>query len=253
MQVGRYVASRTLVVVTTTSVLMVLLLTLLVVSGRSLIPGSDDCTVRVAGAEVSLTTLEAQRAASTAAHAIRDGRPVSPSQRDPGPAYARDATAARAVAAAVSGRAPHALTCTHGGAEGVESDRLEPTGLTARAERVRRDINGAFGRQSLGGFAPGGVSGGHMRGSAHYSGRAIDIFFRPVTQRRKVRGWAMAQYLVANAERLAVSTVIYDAKIWTARRSEEGWRDYAPNTSGRTRAVARVLEHRDHVHVDVAD
>ena len=254
MQVGRYVVgTRALVVGTTTAVLMALLLTLLVVSGRSLLPGMADCTVQVAGAEVSLTTLEAQRAAGVAARAIRDGRPVPASKKDPGPAYAEDATDARAVAAALSGRAPHALSCTHGGADDEESDKLDPVGLTARAERVRRDVNGAFGRQSLGGFAPGGVREGHMPGSAHYSGRAIDIFFRPVTERRKVRGWAMAQYLVAHAERLAVTTVIYDAKIWTARRAGEGWRDYTPDVAGRPKQVARVLEHRDHVHVDVAD
>ena len=254
MQVGRYVvATRALVVSTTTAVLMVLLLTLLVVSGRSLLPGASDCTVEVAGERVALTTREAQRAAVVAAHAIRDGRPVPASQQDPGPAYAKDVADARAVAAAVSGRAPHALTCTHGGADAQESDELDPGGLTARAERVRRDVNGAFGRQSLGGFAPGGVTTGHMSGSAHYAGRAIDIFFRPVTARRKVRGWAMAQYLVANAERLAVTTVIYDAKIWTARRAGEGWRDYAPDVAGKPKRVARVLEHRDHVHVDVAD
>jgi hypothetical protein len=92
-----------------------------------------------------------------------------------------------------------------------------------------------------------------MPGSAHYEGRAIDAFVRPVSPRNKQRGWALAQYLVANAARLSIDTVIFDDRIWTARRAAEGWRHYSVATDGKPRAVARVLEHRDHVHVDVAD
>ena len=161
---------------------------------------------------------------------------------------------ARIVARALTGRAPHSLSCRHGGAAQQESDRLSARGLTARAEAVRRDLIGAFGRQQLGGFAPGGVTTGHMPGSAHYEGRAVDVFYRPADARTHRRhGWATAQYLVAQADRLAVNTVIYDGRIWTARRALEGWRTYAPDTAGRSAAVAAVLEHRDHVHVDVAD
>jgi hypothetical protein len=92
-----------------------------------------------------------------------------------------------------------------------------------------------------------------MPGSAHYEGRAVDIFYRPVRPATRHQGWATAQYLVAHAERLRVATVIYDGQIWTARRAAQGWRDYAPDTAGRTRKIANVLEHRDHVHVDVLD
>jgi hypothetical protein len=92
-----------------------------------------------------------------------------------------------------------------------------------------------------------------MPGSAHYEGRAVDVFVRPISPRNKTRGWAIAQYLVANARRLEINTVIFDARIWTARRADEGWRDYRVSTSHRSRATVRILEHRDHVHVDVAD
>ncbi|WP_235737907.1 hypothetical protein [Nocardioides alcanivorans] len=93
-----------------------------------------------------------------------------------------------------------------------------------------------------------------MEGSAHYDGRAIDVFVRPINKANKAKGWAMAYYLVAQADRLDIQTVIFDGRIWTAgKRSEDGWRDYSPNTSGRTDEQIAVLEHRDHVHVDVAD
>ncbi len=124
---------------------------------------------------------------------------------------------------------------------------LTPGGLTERADAVRRDVAGAFGELPLGGFAPGGVSSGHMPGSTHYDGRAVDIFFRPVNPANKRAGWALAQYLVAQADRLGVQTVIFDARIWRAGR-DDSWREYDPPSRSGDRVV---LEHRDHVHVDV--
>ena len=88
-----------------------------------------------------------------------------------------------------------------------------------------------------------------MAGSAHYEGRAVDIFVRPISRANKIRGWAIAQYLVAQADRLDIKTVIFDGRIWTAgRRSDDGWRVYDPPERSGDRAI---LEHRDHVHVDV--
>ena len=116
---------------------------------------------------------------------------------------------------------------------------------------VREELGNVFGELSLGGFEPGGVTEGHMEGSAHYDGRAVDVFVRPVNDANQRKGWAIAAYLVAQADRLKLRTVIFDGKIWTSgSRSEQGWRDYEPPTSNGDRAV---LEHRDHVHVDVAD
>jgi hypothetical protein len=90
-----------------------------------------------------------------------------------------------------------------------------------------------------------------MKGSAHYEGRAIDIFVRPRNEANNRRGWAIAYYLVAQADRLRIEHVIFDDMIWTSgRRSEDGWRDYDPGDAKGDRAV---LEHRDHVHVDVLD
>jgi len=88
-----------------------------------------------------------------------------------------------------------------------------------------------------------------MQGSAHYDGRAIDIFERPITPANKIKGWAIAQYLVAQADRLSIQTVIFDDRIWrSGSDSSDGWRNYdPPETSG----DQAILEHRDHVHVDV--
>ena len=167
-------------------------------------------------------------------------------------AYADHEQDGRALASALTGNSPGALWCEVPGDADESSDDLDEAGLVARAAVVRADLEARFGTLSLGGFEPEGVSSGHMEGSAHYEGRAIDIFFRPINADNRKRGWAMAHYLVANADRLDIRTLIFDDRIWHAgSRSDDGWTDYrVPSSSSGDRAI---LEHRDHVHVDVFD
>jgi hypothetical protein len=164
-------------------------------------------------------------------------------------AYAEHESDGRAVASTLSGWSPAGFTCVVHSSD-PDPEKVGDNGLTARADAVRRDLDKAFGPLPLGGFAAGGVSSGHQTGSAHYDGRALDVFFRPVTGESNRRGWAVAAYLVANARRLGVEHVIFDGRIWTAgSTSEDGWRRYVvPKEAAGSRVV---LEHRDHVHVDV--
>jgi hypothetical protein len=165
-------------------------------------------------------------------------------------AYEDHAEGARALASALTGYSPARFSCVVDSPEPAAGSALDQQGLTSRAAAVRADIRSLFGDLPMGGFAPGGVSSGHMAGSAHYEGRALDVFFRPVTPDNRRRGWALAQYLVAHAARLHVDHVIFDGRIWSAgRRSEQGWRVYTPPSRS---GDPVVLEHRDHVHVDVA-
>jgi hypothetical protein len=164
-------------------------------------------------------------------------------------AYAEHEADGRAVASALSGYSSAALTCVVNGGD-PSGEKVGANGLTGRAQAVRSDLDKAFGPLPIGGFAPGGVTTGHQAGSAHYDGRAIDVFFRPVDAESKVHGWAVAQYLVANARRLDIAHVVFDGQIWSAgSRSDDGWRrDVVPQGAVGDHAV---LEHRDHVHVDV--
>ncbi len=167
-------------------------------------------------------------------------------------AYADHEKDGRTIASDMSGYSQASFSCSTDW-EDLSAQKATGSGLTPRAEAVRTDILKAFGDLSLGGFAPGGVDNGHMNGSAHYEGRAVDVFFRPVSADSTRRGWVLAHYLVANADRLHLAHVIFDAKIWTAGSlSEQGWRDYEPQlTSDQSAQTKSILLHRDHVHVDV--
>ena len=142
----------------------------------------------------------------------------------------------------------------HGGllrlADSPQREDPDGLGLTPRAEVVRVAMREVFGKQILGGFEPRGVDSGHVDGSAHYEGRAIDVFFRPITPRTSSADGPQAAWTVAHADQLSVATVIFDRAIWTARRSVSGWRDYE-HPGGPTDDP--ILLHEDHVHVDVLE
>jgi hypothetical protein len=166
-----------------------------------------------------------------------------------GEAYADHEADARLLASTLTGYSPAGFTCVvrH---DDVAAEEMRRNGLTPRANAVRRDLRRTFGPLPMGGFQPGGVTSGHIEGSAHYDGRAIDVFFRPVTDANQRHGWAVAHFLVARADLLGIQTVIYDDRIWSAGlRSEAGWREY-DEPSGPNQ---EILEHRDHVHVEVLD
>lgn len=154
------------------------------------------------------------------------------------------------AAAALLGRSGEALTCVLPltGTTDLAEETVGPGGLTPRADALRREMRRVFGRQPLGGFSPGGVSSGHIDGSAHYDGRAVDVFFRPVTEANQRLGRQQALWSVAHAQRLGIATVIFDRRVWTTARSVQGWRDYR-HPSGESDNP--VLMHEDHVHVDV--
>ncbi|RNL75469.1 hypothetical protein [Nocardioides marmorisolisilvae] len=212
------------------------------------------CTVTAGGRTVDLSSDQAEAVTTALAPQVRPSGPAAKTLvHRAAPGLAPDDAAL--VAKAVTGRLHAALSCRSGGAGTSEPDTLDSRGLTARAERVRQDVLKRFGDLPLGGYAPGGVHTGHMPGSAHYEGRAVDTFFRPITAANKNRGWQLAQYLVANASRLAIETVIFDDRIWTASRGRDGWRHYVvPDPQNAHNAAERaILEHRDHVHYDVTD
>lgn len=156
--------------------------------------------------------------------------------------------AASVAATLLGGGSAQRLSCR------VFRDSVPPedegrSGLTPRAQRVRTAWQGRFGRLPDGGFAPGGISTGHVDSSSHYDGRAVDVFFRPLDNAAQARrGWVFAQWAVAHADDYDVLSVIYADRIWTSWASSAGWRDYIHPSGNRTNPI---LRHLDHVHVAV--
>ncbi len=160
-------------------------------------------------------------------------------------AYAAHEDEAAALAAALSGRRQAALSCRVNDHD-LPRERLTSSGLTPRAARVLAQVERAYGRQSLAGFAPGGGTPGAAPESAHAEGRGIDFRFRPVDAAHRARGWSTAQFLVANAGALHLATVSYDRRTWTAGRSSDGWRANPAGSDG-----PDLTADLDHVHVEV--
>ena len=156
-------------------------------------------------------------------------------------AYADHEDDARVLASSLSGWSPAALTCSirH---SGYAAEQPDESGFTPRAQAVGDEVKQWFGADTpVTTYQTAGAR------STHDRGLALDIFF-PIEDGAGGReGWAAAHWLVANAERLGVAVVIYDDKIWSARRGGEGWRSYQ-HPSGSTTDTDR---HLDHIHVDV--
>jgi hypothetical protein len=165
------------------------------------------------------------------------------------PDVAQSDARSRAVARALLGdRGPALTSVTPLDGPELAVEETGSLGLTPRADAVRLAMRTVLGKQVLGGFEAGGVRAGHVEGSAHYEGRAVDVFFRPVSAANTAAGWQTAIWLVAHAEQLRVATVIFDREIWSTERSAQGWRTYR-YPGGDTDNP--VLLHEDHVHVDV--
>lgn len=80
----------------------------------------------------------------------------------------------------------------------------------------------------------------------HDDGLAVDFMIPDHKSKAgRERGWDLARWFERNAGRLSVTYLIYDGKIWSTARANEGWRPYTRygNTPNDT------LAHRDHVHV----
>lgn len=207
------------------------------IEGGSL-PGSAECTVQTSEGEVGLDRDEAQLATTAVALLARGMEAPDISGID-------EAVLER-LASGPSEDAGASLSCRGSAAADLQEQQLTATGLTPRAEQLREAMTDVFGSQSLGGFAPGGVGQGHGADSTHYDGRAIDIFFRPVTEENRREGWILAHWLVAHAEDLNIQYVIFDDRFWSTHISRGQWHNYdAPVPSN------EILRHLDHVHVDV--
>ena len=116
-------------------------------------------------------------------------------------------------------------------------------GLTPAAAHVRDVVISTFGVDDIGGYA----TGGHTAGSDHYTGRALDVMLTPLGPENTELGWRIALYLQSNARTLGIKYLIWQARIWSVERADEGWRPYGHPSGG----TNPTLLHMDHVHISV--
>lgn len=203
-------------------------------------PWQSACTVETSDGEIGLTRDEAKLATTAVALSSRGEETPDTSELDDG--------VVQRLADGPEADAGPSLSCRVAVADDLSQQEPTESGLTPRAEQVRQEMTEVFGDLELGGFAPGGVDHGHQEESTHYDGRAIDIFFRPVTEEHRREGWLLAHWLVAHAEDLDIQYVIFDDVVWSAHSFQGQWQDYQVADGNNA-----VLRHLDHVHVDVVD
>lgn len=128
-------------------------------------------------------------------------------------------------------------------------------GWTARTQAMVNIIRGPlFGWKNVEGGATGDQTG-HISGSYHYCGRAIDSFAPGVLWNTRATGtglsasWRLANWAAHNAAALNVSEVIFYDLIWTAAKG--GWRPYRNSGLSENPDWENSLQHRDHVHISI--
>ncbi|MFE7134217.1 hypothetical protein ACFVIM_25500 [Streptomyces sp. NPDC057638] len=127
-------------------------------------------------------------------------------------AYAKHEPNATLLAAALTGRAGSALSCTPGA-----------TAATGEAATVRTALTRDFGAAVLAGAPRTGareiaVAVPSATSDAPSAGPGVS---RAPTPRR---GWELAHWAVARAERLGIAEVSYGGKVWSAEHADRGWR-----------------------------
>ncbi|GAB3498432.1 hypothetical protein [Nocardiopsis coralliicola] len=209
---------------------------------RTFFPWKPACSVEVGsdGSTVALTREQAKTATTAVALQARGEEP-------PDTSGVPDLVMQR-LAEGPSDDAGPTLTCSVTPPSTLDAEDELPMGLTPRAKNLLDEMGGVFGDQSVGGYEPGGYDTGHGEGSAHYDGRALDVFFRPVNEEHRREGWLVANWLLAHAPELEVAVIIFDDKIWNSEKSLSGWRDYEAADPDN-----EILRHLDHVHVDVLE
>ena len=218
-------------------------------SGSTALVPSTPCRIGGPTGDVFLTTDQAKELTEAAASVVRNKTRRAPFAATVAVSLDQAPAVADHVAGTLLGSGSAERLSCRVFRDTVPPEPEGPSGLTARAERLRRAWTTRFGPLPAGGFAPGGVSSGHVDSSSHYDGRAVDVFFRPVGNAAQARrGWVFAQWAAAHADDYDVLSVIYADRIWTSWASSAGWRDYVHPSGNRTNAI---LRHLDHVHVAV--
>ena len=164
---------------------------------------------------------------------LGDAAPVKETPK-PKAAAAAKGTAAKASAAkpAAAKSAPQAAAASYEGPATYSGKTV--LGLKPKAMVVYNAVTERWSFSSIGGYRA------TNNRSNHGSGGAIDFMLRPGADSDK--GWAVANYVAANASAFGIDHIIFEQKIWTPYKPY--WRPMANRGS-------ITANHYDHVHVSV--
>lgn len=109
-------------------------------------------------------------------------------------AYAQHEGYARSLASSLTGYSPASFNC-----------QVNPT-QGGSADTVDKSVQDAFGKTAM---------------SSTKDALAYPLNGSPANQ--QARGWALAQYLVANASHLKIASISFAGRMWTAVDSPAGW------------------------------
>jgi len=148
-------------------------------------------------------------------------------------AYAEHEPAARALASALSGNSPAALTCVLNPPAKPGLQAVAAGGLTARAAAVVTAATAQTGQKGV--AAPADAS------ATPAVGTRVQFITRGTDSTRAA--WALAQWAVAQAANLTVVTVSVDGKQWRRADVDAGWQPstgVADVTAGSATVIVEV-------------
>lgn len=104
---------------------------------------------------------------------------------------------------------------------------------------VANTLGPRFGIRTIGGYR----AGNSRDPQGHPSGLALDLMTNDIPN-GTATGQRMADYIVEHHEQLGVKYLIWRQQVWSAQRSDEGWRGMADRGSP-------TQNHMDHVHLSL--
>jgi hypothetical protein len=128
------------------------------------------------------------------------------------------------------------------------TDRYTETSITPTMQRLLDTVVPLFGQGHGIGCYRDGTWGEHPLGRACDFIMQVPLNTMP-TREYLDHGWQMANWLVEHAAELDVYYIIWQKRIWSSNRADEGWRTYTHPEAGENASLQQ--NHYDHVHVSV--
>jgi len=210
-------------------------------TGPAALPAANNCALNVGGTSRAITAADARTLTQIAAvgwqvkapaemvarvldvATAEPGRP--PSVTDALDLFTREDSTVPTASSVAEIRAltePGGLTCVFPAPAGGTEPRGK-SGLTPRADTLRRGIVDAFGQLTMSSFSPKAKNN-----PAGAAGRALSVSVPAVSSPEAGTGWVLAHWLTARGADFKLDTVAYGDRVWSP---VAGWTTAAPGSA----------------------